>query len=134
VSPCAFLAVQRIFRLRSYEGSRSGAERERASPTAMLELVVILALLAGACWLAARAFERPEGVYVKSAVGAALAIGGGLGLIVLLSPWLGSGAGLGVMLIYLAFVALVLALAALACIAAGARRAWDAMRSRDRGC
>jgi len=73
-------------------------------------------------------------VYVKSLVGAALAIGGGLGLLVAASPLLGSGAGLGVMLIYLAFVALVVALAALACIAASARRAWDARRSRDRGC
>ena len=42
-------------------------------------------------------------MYVKSLVGAALAIAGGLGLILLLSPMLGSGAGLGVMLIYLAF-------------------------------
>jgi cytochrome bd-type quinol oxidase subunit 2 len=100
---------------------------------AMLDLVVILALLAGACWLAVRAFERPEGVYVKSALRAAIAIVGGLGLVVLLSPLLGSGAGLGVMRIYLAFVALVVALAALACIAASARRAWDAMRSRERG-
>ena len=93
----------------------------------------MLALVAAACWLAVRAFERPDDVYVKSLVGAALAIVGGLGLIVLLSPLLGSGAGLGVMLIYLAFVALVVALAALACIAAGERRAWDAVRSKDRG-
>ena len=49
--------------------------------------------------------ERPEGLYVKSPVGAALAIGGGLGLLVLASPLLGSDAGLGVMLIHLAFVA-----------------------------
>lgn len=98
----------------------------------MLDLVVILALLAGALWLAVRAFERPRGVYVKSLVGAALAIVGGLGLIVLLSPLLGSGAGLGVILIYLAFVALVVALAGLACVAASARHAWDAMRSRHR--
>ena len=100
----------------------------------MLDLVVILALLAGACWLVVRAFERPQGVYVKSLVGAVLASAGGLALIVVLSPLLGSGAGLGVMLIYVAFVALVVALAMLACLAAGARRAWDAMRSRDRGC
>ena len=71
------------------------------------DLVVMLALSAGACWLAVRAFERPEGVYVKSLIGAALAIGGGLGLLALVSPLLGSGAGLGVTLIYLAFVALV---------------------------
>jgi hypothetical protein len=107
---------------------------ERTPLMAMPDLLVMLALLAGACWLAVRAFERPAGVYVKSLVGAALAIGGGLGLLVAASPLLGSGAGLGVMLIYLAFVALVVALAALACIAASARRAWDARRSRGRGC
>jgi hypothetical protein len=99
----------------------------------MADLLVILAILAGALWLAVRAFERPDGVYVKSLVGASLAILGGLGLMVLLSPLLGSGAGLGVVLIYLAFVALAIALAALACVAASARRAWDALRSRQRG-
>jgi apolipoprotein N-acyltransferase len=98
----------------------------------MLEVVVILALLAGALWLAVRAFERPQGVYVKSLVRAVLAIVGGFGLIVLLSPWIGSGAGMGVTFIYLAYVALVIALAALACIAATARHVWDAFRSDDR--
>ena len=99
----------------------------------MADLLVILAILAGALWLAVRAFERPDGVYVKSLVGVALAILGGLGLMVLLSPLLGSGAGLGVVLIYLAFVALAVALAALACVAASGRRVWDALRSRQRG-
>ena len=99
----------------------------------MLDLLAILALLGGAFWLAVRAFERPRGMYVKSLVGAALAIVGGLGLIVLLSPLLGSGAGLGVMLIYLAFVALAVAFAALACLAASARHVWDAIRSRHGG-
>jgi hypothetical protein len=99
----------------------------------MADLLVILAILAGALWLAVRAFERPDGVYVKSLVGVSLAILGGLGLIALLSPLLGSGAGLGVTLIYLASVALAIALAALACVAASARRAWDALRSRRRG-
>jgi hypothetical protein len=99
----------------------------------MLDLVIILALLAGACWLAVRAFERPRGVYVKSLVGAALAIAGGYGLLVILSPLFGSGAGMGVFFIYLAYIALVVALSALACIAATARHAWDAIRSRARG-
>jgi hypothetical protein len=60
----------------------------------------------------------------------ALAIVGGLAIIVVLSPFLGSGAGLGVILIYLAYVALVVAVAVLACLAATARHAWDALRSR----
>ena len=98
---------------------------------AMLDVLFILAGLAGIVWLALRAFARSQGVYFKSFVGAALAILGGLGLIVLLSPFLGSGAGLGVFLIYLAFVALAVAVAALACVAATARRAWDALRSRE---
>ena len=96
----------------------------------MLEVVLILGLLAAASWLAVRAFERPQGVYVKSTIGAAVAIVGAFGLIELFSPLLGSGAGLGVVFIYLAFVALVVGLAALACIAATARRVWDALRSR----
>ena len=99
----------------------------------VVEVIFILALLAGALWLAVRAFERPQGVYVKSLVWAALFIVGGFGLLVLLSPLLGSGAGMGVAFIYVAYVALVVAFAALACIAATARRVWDAMRSRDRG-
>jgi hypothetical protein len=70
-------------------------------------LIVILALLAGALWLAVRAFERPQGVYVKSLVRAVLAIVGGLGLIVLLSPWIGSGAGMGVFFIFLTYIALL---------------------------
>jgi len=98
----------------------------------LVELVFILALLAGALWLAVRAFERPQGMYVKSFVRAVLAIVGGFGLIVLLSPWMGSGAGMGVSFIYLAYIALVVGLAALACIAATARHIWDAMRSLDR--
>jgi hypothetical protein len=99
----------------------------------MSDLLALLALVAGALWLAVRAFERPRGVYVKSLLGVLFAGAGGLGLLVLLDPWLGSGAGLGVMLIYLAWVALAVALGALACIAATARHAWDAMRSRRRG-
>jgi hypothetical protein len=83
-------------------------------------------------WLAVRAFERPQGVYLKSLVGAVLFIVGAYGLLFLLSPWLGSGAGMGVAFIYVAYVALVLAFAALACIAATARHVWDATRSRDR--
>ena len=96
----------------------------------MLELLFILAVLAGAVGLAIRAFARPERVYVGALVAAALAIVGGLALLVVLSPFLGSGAGMGVVLIYLAFVALVVAVAALACLAATARHAWDALRSR----
>jgi hypothetical protein len=99
----------------------------------MADVLFILAILAGACWLALRAFERPQGVYVKSLVGAALAIFGVLGLLLLASPLLGSGAGMGVFFIYCAFVALVLAVAALACFAATARRISDALRSRQRG-
>jgi hypothetical protein len=99
----------------------------------MLELLIILVLLAGACWLAVRAFEKPRWMYVKSLIGAAVAIAGGFGLIVLLSPWLGSGAGMGVMFIYLAYVALVVAYAALAWVAASARHVWDAIRSRHHG-
>ena len=95
--------------------------------------VVILPLLAGALWLAVRAFERPQGVYVKSLRRAALFIVGGFGLILVLSPWMGSGAGMGVTFIYLTYVAVVVAFAALACIAATAGHVWDATRSRDRG-
>jgi hypothetical protein len=94
--------------------------------------IVILALLAGALWLAVRAFERPQGVYVKSLVRAVLAIVGGFGLIVILSPWIGSGAGMGVFFIFLTYIALVVAFAALACIAATAGHLWDAMRPEDR--
>ncbi|MDF2782487.1 MAG: hypothetical protein K0S96_2292 [Geminicoccaceae bacterium] len=96
----------------------------------MLELLFILAVLAGAAWLAVRAFARPDRVYVRSSIAAALAIVGGLAILVVLSPFLGSGAGLGVILIYLAYVALVVAGAALACLAVTARHAWDALRSR----
>jgi hypothetical protein len=98
----------------------------------VVEVVVILALLAGALWLAVRAFERPQGVYVKSLVRAVLAIVGGFGLIVLLSPWIGSGAGMGVAFVYVAYIAFVIALAALACIAATAGHIWHAMRSEER--
>jgi hypothetical protein len=96
----------------------------------MLDVLFVLALLAGATWLAVRAFARPAGVYVRSLIGAALAILGGLALLVVLDPFIGSGAGMGVFFIYLAYVALVIAVAALACLAATARHVWDALRSR----
>ena len=96
----------------------------------MLKLLFILAVLAGAVGLAVRAFARPERMYVRALIAAALAIAGGLALLVVLSPFLGSGAGMGVVLIYLAYVALVVAIAALACLAATARHAWDVLRSR----
>jgi hypothetical protein len=96
----------------------------------MLEVLIVLAVLAGSAWLVVRAFARPQGVYLRSLIAAALAILGGLAFLVVVSPFLGSGAGLGVILIYLAYVALVVAVAALACLAATARHAWDALSSR----
>jgi hypothetical protein len=118
---------QARFRPGAWLQSWSDREDDR-SP--MLELLFILAVLVGAVWLAVRAFARPERVYVRALIAAALAIVGGLALLVVLSPFLGSGAGMGVVLIYLAYVALVVAIAALACLAATARHAWDALRSR----
>ena len=96
----------------------------------MPDLLFVLAVVAGSFYLAVRAFANPARVYLRSLIAAALASAGGLALIVLLSPVLGSGAGLGVMMIYVAFVATVVAIAALACVAAAARHAWDGIRSR----
>jgi hypothetical protein len=96
----------------------------------MLEVLIVLAVLAASAWLAVRAFARPRGVYLRSLIAAALAIAGGLAFLAVVSPFLGSGAGLGVFFIFVACIALVVAIAALACLAATARHVWDALRSR----
>ena len=96
----------------------------------MLEIVTIMAVLAGSAWLAVRAFARPRGVYLRSVIAAALALIGGLAVLLAVSPFLGSGAGMGAFFILVAYAALVVAIAALACLAATARHVWDALRSR----
>jgi hypothetical protein len=40
----------------------------------MLELVLILAFLAATAWIAARAYQNPKGVYLRSLIGLVLGV------------------------------------------------------------
>lgn len=95
----------------------------------MADFVVAALLLLAASALAIRCFRQPRGVLLRSLAYAGVAIGGVLALLLLASPLLGSGAGMGIAFLFAAFVSLVASLVILAWLAAGARHLWDSLRA-----
>jgi hypothetical protein len=93
----------------------------------MVEIVLILAFLAGVGWIAMRAFMTPKGVYLRSLLCFAAAGGVALTIWALADPFISDAAGLGAFLIFCAVLALSAFAALAACIAASLRYAVDAV-------
>ena len=96
----------------------------------MLDLAFLLLLLAGAGWIAWRAFQRPRGVYLRSLLGFAAVVGAALGLWALGDPLISDAGGLGAFLIFVAVSAFAGLVALAACLAATLRHALDALARR----
>lgn len=96
----------------------------------MVDVIVIPALAAATIVIVARSFLEPDGVYLKTVTRGAIAIAAAFALAVASSPLLGDGAGLGVAFMLAGYCGLVLGICGLACLAATARHAWDAVSLR----
>jgi hypothetical protein len=77
---------------------------------------------------AAYAFWRPRGVFRFAGIAILVAIAAPFVLAVLIGPFLGSGAGMGVALILYALSAFSGAIALSATVGAGARYGWNTLR------
>lgn len=95
----------------------------------MLEILIILAVLGGCVWMAVRAFARPRGVYVRSAIGFGLAVLVALAAWWAASPLISDAAGLGAFLLFVAAVTLAACVALIACAAATLRHVCNALKS-----
>jgi hypothetical protein len=90
----------------------------------MLDAVVIVAVIAGAVTVLVRAFQRPDGVYVRAGLGVAAAVVATLALGVLLTQGIANEAGFGAFVIVLGVIALAVAVGACAVIGATAGHVW----------
>lgn len=97
----------------------------------MLDLIILLALLAGGLWLVTNAFAHPRGVYLRSAAGAAITIAAAGAIWFAASPGISNEAGLGAFFLFCAVAILAVAAAILACSAASARYLWNALQRRS---
>jgi hypothetical protein len=96
----------------------------------MLELVLTLAFLAATAWIAARAFQNPKGIYLRSLIGL---VSGVLAAVWwLATPMIANEAGLGAFVLFCTVVALCAFMAIVACIAASVRRVLNAFANRRR--
>ena len=98
----------------------------------MLELVLILAFLATTAWIAARAFQNPQGVYLWSLIGLFLIVLAASAMWWLASPLIANEAGLGAFVLFCIVVALGAFVAIVACIAASVRHVLNACANRRR--
>lgn len=89
---------------------------------------IILALLIVGAGAAAFAFWRPRGAFRFAALALVAAIVTPFALAYGLSPFLGSGAGMGVAFLLYALSALLATLAVFAALGAGLRHSWNALR------
>jgi hypothetical protein len=90
-------------------------------------LAVVLALAVGTV-----SFLWPANAYRRSAWAVAVAMAGPFVVGLLINPFLGSGAGLGVVLILGFFVAAILIGAGAAVVGATARHVWDRWRRAEK--
>lgn len=95
-------------------------------------LAVIILVIAASGGFAVVSFLRPSGVYRLSLTGLGAFFLGGVALLFLASPFLGSGAGLGVALIAGALSALALAFAGSATAGATLRHVCDFIGAKTR--
>jgi len=92
----------------------------------MLDLIVVLAYVAGLAWVAARAFMKPNGIYPKSLLGFFGAVAFAAAVWFCAGPFISSAAGFGALVIFL-IVATAAGIAAIvACASATARYVIDA--------
>jgi hypothetical protein len=91
----------------------------------MLELILVLAFLAGLIWVAARAFTRPDGVYRKSLLGFLGAVASAAAVWLLAGSFISNEAGLGALVVFLMIAAAAAIVAAVACVSATVRYAID---------
>ncbi|MBI1251781.1 MAG: hypothetical protein GC189_09945 [Alphaproteobacteria bacterium] len=94
----------------------------------MLDLLVLLALIAFAVWIAGRAYARPRGVFWRSLTGVCAASGVMLALWGVARP--ANEAGFGWFAVSLGVTAIAALVAAVACSAALTRYAVDAFSRR----
>ena len=92
--------------------------------TGLAIFAITLASIAGLV-----AFHWPHGVFRRSAIAAAGAIAGPFAIGFALNPFLGDGAGMGVVFILATCSAVVLTTAAGAALGAAARDVWTALRA-----
>jgi hypothetical protein len=98
----------------------------------MLELVLILAFLTAMAWIAARAFQNPKGVCLRSLVGLLLGVFAAGAIWWLASPLIANEAGLGAFVLFCVVASLCAFVAVVACIAASARHVLNAFANRRR--
>ncbi len=96
----------------------------------MLEIALVGLYIAALSAVAIYAFQRPNGVYWRSAAGLGAAIAGATLIWWLGSPAISGAAGVGAFFIWFAFVALVAVIAAVACVAASVRHLLNAFGTR----
>lgn len=93
----------------------------------MLDLLVVLAYIAGLIWVAARAFLKPDGVYLKSLLGFLGAVAFAAGAWFCAGPFISGAAGPGALVIFLIVVVAAGIVAVVACASATARHVMDAL-------
>jgi hypothetical protein len=98
----------------------------------MLELVLTLAFLAATAWIAARAFQNPKGIYLRSLIGLVSGVLAAVAVWWLATPMIANEAGLGAFVLFCTVVALCAFMAIVACIAATVRRVLNAFANRRR--
>jgi thiol:disulfide interchange protein len=98
----------------------------------MLEPLFALVFLAATAWIAVRAFQNPNGTYLRSLIGVLLGVLVAVATWWLASPLISNEAGLGAFVLFCIVVALCAAVAIVACIAASVRHVLNACAHRRR--
>jgi len=93
----------------------------------MLDLIVALAYIAGLVWVAARAFLKPDGVYLKSLIGFLGAVAVPAGVWFCAGPFISGAAGPGALVIFLIVVAAAAIVAMVACASATLRHVMNSL-------
>jgi hypothetical protein len=92
----------------------------------MLDMIFVIAFLAGLIWVGTRAFTRPDGVYRTSILGFLGAVAMAAATWLAAGSFISNEAGLGALVVFLMIVAAAAIVAIVACAAATARHVIDA--------
>jgi len=93
----------------------------------MLDLLIVLAFLAGLAWIAVRAYLKPDGIYLKSLLGFLGATAFAAIVWLCAGPFIANEAGLGALVVFLMVAAASGLVAIVACASATLRYARDAL-------
>jgi hypothetical protein len=96
----------------------------------MLEPALIMVFLAATAWIGVRAFQNPEGVYLRSLIGVLLGVLAAIAMWWLASPMISNEAGFGAFVLFCMVVALCSFVAIVACVAASVRHVLNAFAHR----